>query len=150
VLNLEIRLATIADCDVIVDYNCRLAEETENKQLDRDAVTLGVSALLTDERKGRYFVACHQGQIVGQLMHTFEWSDWRNGDLWWIQSVFVDPDFRRQGVYRRLYQHLVQLSESDANVAGIRLYVEVENHRAQQTYENLGMSKPGYLVMDNL
>ena len=149
-IDIEIRRASSHDVDVIVDFNCRLAEETESKQLDEETVAHGVAALIDDDRKGLYFVACHDGQVVGQLMHTYEWSDWRNGDIWWIQSVYVHPDFRRQGVYRQLYQHLVTLSEADNDVAGIRLYVEVENDRAQRTYESLGMSKPGYLVMESL
>ncbi|MBM82148.1 MAG: GNAT family N-acetyltransferase [Planctomycetaceae bacterium] len=149
-LEVEIRTARPHDCDVIVDYNCRLAEETESKTLDRETVFKGVTTVISDNRKGRYFVACHNGQVVGQLMHTYEWSDWRNGDIWWIQSVYVNAGFRRQGVYRQLYEHLSRQAESSAGVAGIRLYVEVENDRAQATYESLGMRKPGYLVMESI
>jgi GNAT superfamily N-acetyltransferase len=147
-LNFEIRNATVDDLETIVDYNRRLASETEGKELDRPTIEAGVRAVLTDDRKGRYFVAVSNEEIIGQMMHTWEWSDWRNGDVWWLQSVYVRSDARRQGVFRSLYQHLARLAESEPNVVGLRLYVEVENEQAKQTYEQLGMHDAKYIVME--
>ena len=150
-LQITIRAATVADSEIIADFNCRLASESEGKQLDLHTVRRGVNALLSDDRRGRYFVACaDDGRIAGQLMHTFEWSDWRNGDIWWLQSVFVHPEFRRLGVFRKLLQHLEQLAESTPGVVGLRLYVENENVRAQETYRSLGFTEPQYRVMERL
>ena len=146
--NLEIRPAREDDWPTIADFNIRLAAESEDKSLDPTTVEAGVRALLSDPRKGRYFMACVDDRIVGQLMHTFEWSDWRNGDIWWLQSVYVHPDFRRQGVFRSLNAHLEQLASETPGVVGLRLYVENQNERAQQTYLSLGMAAPGYRVME--
>lgn len=146
-----IRPASVEDSEVITDFNCRLASETEDKQLDPETVRLGVQGLLNDARRGRYFVACTgDGRIAGQLMHTFEWSDWRNGDIWWLQSVYVHSDFRRQGIFRMLLQHLEQLAEATPDVVGLRLYVENENNRAQATYDSLGFADPQYRVMERM
>jgi ribosomal protein S18 acetylase RimI-like enzyme len=149
-LEFDIRDATPDDWEIIVDYNIRLAAETENKSLDRATIEAGVKAVLNDDRKGRYFVAVSDGQIIGQLMHTWEWSDWRNGDVWWLQSVYVRTDARRQGVFRSLYRHLASLAENDPKVVGLRLYVEIENERAKRTYEELGMKDAQYQVMESL
>lgn len=145
---LEVRPARPADWSVIVDFNCALAEESEGKKLDRTHVEPGVQALLADPRKGRYLLASFHGQIVGQLMHTYEWSDWRNGDIWWLQSVYVHPDFRRRGVFRALFEHLREAAHSDPGVVGLRLYVEEQNTRAHSTYSNLGFEPGGYFVME--
>jgi ribosomal protein S18 acetylase RimI-like enzyme len=148
---ITIRDATIDDADTIAEFNCRLALESEDKSLDPETVRAGVKALLSDARRGRYFVACgSDGRIVGQLMHTFEWSDWRNGDIWWLQSVYVHADFRRQGIFRKLHQHLEQLAESTPGVVGLRLYVENENARAQETYRSLGLVDSCYTVMQRI
>jgi ribosomal protein S18 acetylase RimI-like enzyme len=148
-MSVNIRLATADDWPIIVDFNCRLAEESEGKSLDRAHVEPGVKALLADPRKGRYFLAHDgNGQIAGQLMHTYEWSDWRNGDIWWLQSVYVHPDFRRAGVFRALFDHLKQQAENDPGVVGLRLYVEEQNERAHATYRNLGFEPGGYFVME--
>lgn len=119
-------------------------------RLDVSIVRRGIEALLADPSKGRYFVACHEKTPVGQLMHTWEWSDWRNGHIWWLQSVYVEPQFRRQGVFRRLYEYSLNQALADREVVGIRLYVERENGRAQETYRRLGMIDTGYFVMQNL
>ena len=145
-----VRSATAADLDTIVDFNARLAEESEGISLDRETLREGVRALLEDSARGSYYVACADGGGVGQMMHTREWSDWRNGDIWWIQSVYVHPDHRRRGVCRALYAHLKALSASDPGVVGLRLYVERENGVAQATYARLGMRMAGYLVMQDL
>ena len=120
----SIRPAIPDDWPTIAQFNIHLAEETEGKPLDPDIIGPGVQAVLADERKGRYFVACREGEIVGQLMHTFEWSDWRNGNIWWLQSVYVAKNFRRLGVFRQLYQHLATAAaEAEAAAA---LIVETE------------------------
>ena len=146
-MTIEIRLANRDDWPTIVEFNCLLAEESEGKQLDRQHVEPGVQAILDDSRKGRYFVASVEGRIVGQLMHTYEWSDWRNGDIWWLQSVYVLPDFRRQGVFQALFERLRSEAEADPAVVGLRLYVEEQNTRAHETYRKLGLDNGGYFVM---
>ncbi|MFV0444514.1 MAG: GNAT family N-acetyltransferase [Planctomycetaceae bacterium] len=145
---IPIRPACGDDAATIVDFNCRLAWETEQKQLDREVVARGVAAVLADPRKARYFVACDGDRPVGQLMHTWEWSDWRNGDIWWLQSVYVHPDYRGRGVFRQLFEHLRQQAEVDPAVVGLRLYVEQDNTTAQEVYTRLGMSAPGYRVLE--
>lgn len=147
---LTIRPATPQDWPTIVDFNCRLASETEGKTLIPATITAGVQTLLADARHGRYFVACQQSRIVGQMMHTREWSDWRNGEIWWLQSVYIDPDFRRRGVFRTLYRHIVQIARQTPQVVGIRLYVERSNSRAIETYRSLEMDDAGYAVMERL
>ncbi len=149
-MSIEIRLAVPDDWPTIVDFNCRLAEESEGKTLDRAHVEPGVKAVLADPHKGRYFIASIAGRLVGQLMHTREWSDWRNGDIWWLQSVYVDCDFRRQGVFRALFDRLQSEAEADSGVVGLRLYVEEHNHRAHETYRDLGFMPGGYFVMEKM
>jgi GNAT superfamily N-acetyltransferase len=147
---ITIRDATLADAATIADNNSSMAMETEGRALAPDVIGPGVAALLGDPEMGRYWVAESAGQIVGQLMVTYEWSDWRNGGLWWIQSVYIAPDFRRQGVFSALYHHVESLAATEPDVCGLRLYVEDNNHRAQQTYEALGMVKPSYVVMESM
>jgi len=147
---LRIRDASTADADVLADFNSRMAEETEGRTLDQAVVGPGVAALLADSDKGRYWVAEIDGMVVGQLMVTYEWSDWRNGTLWWIQSVYIHPSFRRQGVFSALYQHVESLALAEPDVCGLRLYVEQGNTRAQRTYKKLGMVNPSYLVMESI
>ncbi len=147
---LRIREASPADGAVLADYNSRMAEETEGRALDQGKIAPGVAALLADRNKGRYWVAECGGEIVGQLMVTYEWSDWRNGTLWWVQSVYVHPAFRRKGVFSALYRHVESLASAEPDVCGLRLYVEQNNTRAQRTYEKLGMVKPKYLVMESI
>jgi ribosomal protein S18 acetylase RimI-like enzyme len=149
-MSIQIRLACPDDWPTIVDFNCRLAEESEGKTLDRAHVEPGVKAVLADPQKGRYFIAAIAGQPVGQLMHTREWSDWRNGDIWWLQSVYVHRDYRRQGVFRALFDRLQSEAEADPAVVGLRLYVEEHNTRAHETYRGLGMTPGGYFVMEKM
>src|SRR5262245_53677419 len=131
-----IRPATPADAAVVIEFNRLLALETEGKALDRALLTPGVKAGLADAHKGRYFLAEQGGTAVGQMGITYEWSDWRNGWMWWIQSVYVRPEFRRQGVFRALFEYVQQAARDDPEVIGLRLYVERDNHVAQRTYEN--------------
>ena len=149
-MNLRIREARPDDAATIAAYNAAMAEETEGKTLDPACVGPGVQALFDDPSRGRYWVADVDGVTVGQLMVTYEWSDWRNGMIWWIQSVYVQPERRRQGIFSALYRHVESLASAAPGVIGLRLYVEDNNVRAQQTYQALGMVKPGYLVMESL
>jgi GNAT superfamily N-acetyltransferase len=147
-MTLTVRQATPADATTIVEFNRLLAEESEGKTLDVDALAAGVAAVLADPRKGPYFVAEQDGTIVGQMQVTFEFSDWRNGWFWWIQSVYVLPEARRRGVFRTLYHHVAETAKSDPGVIGLRLYVERDNKRAHDTYLGLGMTWTDYLLME--
>jgi GNAT superfamily N-acetyltransferase len=143
-----VRAALPADVPQIIEFNCRLARETEGKDLDPAQVTSGVAAVLADPRKGLYFVAEDEGDIAGQIEVTFEWSDWRNGWLWWIQSVYVRAEYRRRGVFRALYGHVEALARADQTVIGLRLYVENGNRAALATYAQLGLKPAGYVVLE--
>jgi GNAT superfamily N-acetyltransferase len=145
---LTVRRATSADAAVVAEFNRRLAEETEGKTLDPGVLAAGVAAGLTDPVRALYFVAEEDGRVLGQAMVTFEWSDWRNGWIWWIQSVYVRAEARRQGVFRSLYQHIHQIAHRDPAVIALRLYVEQNNHSAQHTYGSIGMKPTGYLVYE--
>lgn len=136
---MHIRRATVTDLETIVDFNARLAEESEGLQLDRDRLRSGVAAVLEDESLGFYFIAEQDGSPIGQLALTFEWSDWRNGMFWWLQSVYVVAERRRSGVLRALYDHVLELAR-DSGVCGVRLYVEQGNRAAQDAYLRLGFS----------
>lgn len=149
-MNITIRDATAEDKDTIANFNSRMAVETEGRSLNEGIIGPGVARLIDDMSKGRYWVAQQGGQIIGQIMVTYEWSDWRNGTLWWIQSVYVHPDYRRRGVFSALYRHVESLAKVEPDVAGLRLYVENANKRAQRTYESLGMVDPGYRVMESI
>ena len=149
-MELTVRDAGPDDAAVIAAYNSAMAEETEGKSLDPDIIGPGVANVLADGGRGRYWVAEKNGVVVGQIMVTYEWSDWRNGNLWWIQSVYVPPEWRRKGVFSTLYHHVESLAAADPEAIGLRLYVEENNTRAQHTYEALGMVKPNYLVMEAL
>jgi GNAT superfamily N-acetyltransferase len=149
-MKFSVREARRGDAAVIADYNAAMAIETEGKALDPAAVGPGVEALFDNPSGGRYWVADDGEKIIGQLMVTYEWSDWRNGMIWWIQSVYVRSEWRRQGVFSALYHHVESLASEAPGVIGLRLYVEDNNVRAQQTYEALGMIKPGYVVMESL
>ena len=142
-----VRNARPADAALIADFNVKMALETEDHVLDPAVVEPGVQAILKDAAKGNYFVAESDGDVVGCLLITHEWSDWRNGDLWWIQSVYVQPDARGQGVFRKMYQH-VEAAAKAAEARGIRLYVERENANAQATYRKMGMDETPYRVME--
>lgn len=147
-MELHIRDASTDDAKSIVDFNSRMALETEGRELDPELIGRGVAAILADANKGRYWVAEADGNVVGQIMVSYEWSDWRNGMLWWIGSVYVHEDYRRKGVFSALYRHVESLAQQDQEACGLRLYAEQDNERAHQTYLKLGMVKPGYLVME--
>ncbi len=147
---IEIRQATSADVAIIADFNIALCQETEGRELNRTTVLEGVRRLVAEPMRGRYFVATIDGEVVGQTAHTFEWSDWRNGEIWWIQSVYVHPLHRSIGVFRTLFAHIKQLAEADADCCGIRLYMERENDSARCSYQRLGFSEAGYEVFEFL
>ena len=140
----SVRRATLDDLETIVRLNAAMALETEAKTLDQDTLRAGVGRLLGDDLRGFYLVAESAGQIVGQLMVTFEWSDWRNAYFWWIQSLYVAPEFRRKGVYRLLESSVKSRTQQKGDVCGIRLYVDRDNLVAQRVYINLGMNLARY------
>jgi ribosomal protein S18 acetylase RimI-like enzyme len=143
-----IRNAKPKDIEIIAEYNIKMALETENKYLDKEIIIAGVSSIINDSSKGMYWVMEMNKIIIGQLMVTYEWSDWRNGMMWWIQSVYVPKEQRRQGVYSQMYNNLLELAQLDSECCGIRLYVEKENKKAQKTYKKLGMKNAGYEIME--
>jgi GNAT superfamily N-acetyltransferase len=154
---LRIREAEPADAAALARWARAMALETEHKVLDLETVQAGVAAGIADPLKARYFIAMQDaavagretiGSAIGTLMLTREWSDWRNGDWWWIQSVYVDPAHRRQGVFAALYRHVEQLARATPGVIGLRLYVERDNIRAQSTYASLGMVDAGYRIFE--
>lgn len=146
----SIRLAEQHDAELLAIWAQTMALETEHKHLDAGMVLKGVQAGISDAKRARYFIAMSGDKPAGTLMLTTEWSDWRNGDWWWIQSVYVHPDYRRQGVFQSLYQHIKTLAEQASDVCGLRLYVEHDNKTAQRTYEKLGMEDAGYRMMEVL
>jgi GNAT superfamily N-acetyltransferase len=143
-----VRPATLADVPLLAAGNGAMALETEGRALDRDLVERGCRAVVEDAAKGFYLVAERGGVALGQLLVTYEWSDWRCGTFWWIQSVYVVPEARRTGVYRALYAHLVERARADGSVCGLRLYAERENARAHATYEALGMARAHYVMYE--
>ncbi|HLP16723.1 MAG TPA: GNAT family N-acetyltransferase [Bacteroidota bacterium] len=143
-----IRDARPGDCEAIADFNIAMAFETEHLALDRARVTEGVRAVLSDATKGRYIVAEIDGCVAGQLMVTYEWSDWRNGMFWWIQSVYVDNAYRGRKIFSALYAHAKREAIAQGS-CGLRLYVEEENKVAQRTYSKLGMTLTPYEMMED-
>jgi ribosomal protein S18 acetylase RimI-like enzyme len=147
-MELKIREAALSDAPLIAAFNLLLAEESEGLRLEAAIVQAGVTGMLKDPAKGLYYVAEAEGAVVGQVMITYEWSDWRNGHIWWIQSVYVKPEFRRAGVFRALFNHLRTLAQTRKDVCSLRLYVHAENTRASQSYERLGMTRTQYEVFE--
>ena len=147
--DLRIRRAISSDAPVIAAFNAAMARETEHLELDPIRLLTGVEAVLADPAKGFYTVAeSGAGQVIGQLMITFEWSDWRNGNFWWIQSVYVDAPARGTGVYKRLYEYIRHAAAEAGNVCGLRLYVERDNTRAQEVYRRQGMQATAYQMFE--
>ncbi len=143
-----VRQATTNDHESIVQFQLAMAHETEGIELHQPTVIKGVEAVLNDSNKGNYYVTEIDGKIVGSLLTTFEWSDWRNGTILWIQSVYVLPEFRRKGIYRNMYAHLKEKVMSDDKLNGIRLYADKSNLPAQKTYEKLGMNQDHYVTFE--
>lgn len=161
---IAIRDAVVDDAPAIVDFQLRMARETEDMDLDRAICSAGVQAVFADPSRGRYLVAEATQQsdddaasapektvdktVIGSLMITDEWSDWRNGTVWWIQSVYVDSSARGQGVYRRMYEHIRQQVATRDDLCGVRLYVDLRNAAAQQVYSRLGMNSDHYKLFE--
>jgi ribosomal protein S18 acetylase RimI-like enzyme len=146
--DIPVRIARLADAEALVAFNRAMAWETERKELELETVTAGVDGLLRHPHRGFYVVAEAGGELAGSLMITFEWSDWRNATFWWIQSVYIRPEFRRKGIYRRLYDTVKQRARAEGGVCGFRLYVEKDNLGAQKVYKTLGMAESYYLMFE--
>lgn len=144
----QIRRAGPADAPVLAAFNQAMALETENKTLPDAVIQSGTWGLLDQPQYGFYVLAEADGVVVGSLMITFEWSDWRNGLFWWVQSVYVRPEFRRRGVYRALYNWVRDEARRSPQVVGLRLYVDDDNAGAQRTYEALGMTPCHYRLYE--
>ena len=144
---ITIRKAEPTDATVIAEFQVKMAWETESYKLDPETVTKGVDAVFKDPSKGKYYVADSDGKVIASLLITFEWSDWRNTNVWWIQSVYVLPEFRRKGVFRSMYS-VIKEESTKAGIPGLRLYVELNNIRAQKTYRSLGMNSDHYALFE--
>jgi len=140
---LTVRKAIPEDAVSIIEFQLNMAWETEKTALDRETVTKGVNAVFSDPNKGEYYVTQDEDRVVASLLITYEWSDWRNCNVWWFQSVYVVPGYRRQGIFRKMYQFIKERAEK-LGVAGLRLYVETGNVQAMKTYEALGMTGEHY------
>jgi GNAT superfamily N-acetyltransferase len=145
---LSIRRAEPVDADIIAAFNQAMAVETEGRRLDGATLAAGVRAVLRDPARGLYYLAERGGAVVGPLLLTYEWSDWRNGWFWWIQSVYVAPAARGGGVYRGLHEHVAALARAAGDVCGVRLYVDAGNAAAQAVYRRLGMAVTNYRLFE--
>jgi GNAT superfamily N-acetyltransferase len=150
--SVEVRIASGSDLDVLVNFSAAMAMETEGRRLDRTRLRRGVDAVLESTERGFYVVGERHDlgscTVVGQLLVTYEWSDWRNATFWWIQSVYVHTAWRRQGVYRRMHRHVLDMARARQDVCGVRLYVDEHNETAQQVYRRVGLLPAGYLVFE--
>jgi L-amino acid N-acyltransferase YncA len=143
-----VRVATQLDITKITEFQLKMALETENLLLDKTILTNGIGNLFKDASKGKYYVAEENREVIGCLMTTYEWSDWRNGNVLWIQSVYIDREHRAKGVYKKMYEHLKQLVIISHEYRGIRLYVDKTNLNAQKVYQQLGMNGEHYQVFE--
>ena len=146
--SIQIREGRLEDVPVIVEYNQRMAMETEGKELNPETLAKGVEQGLLQPEKCQFFVAEVNRAVIGQAMVTYEWSDWDNRDLWWIQSVYVHPDHRHQGIFTKLYRHIESLAREGDKVRALRLYVKEDNTVGQTVYKKLSMSYTGYHVYE--
>ena len=144
---ISIRKANTRDADAIIDFQKKMAWETEKLKLVPDTVEKGVNAVFANKALGQYWIAEEDGNTIASLLITYEWSDWRNSNVWWFQSVYVVPDYRRKGIFRSMYNHIKDEADKQ-NIAGLRLYVETNNTRAQRTYEALGMQNEHYTMFE--
>lgn len=147
---ITVREAVASDAELIAQFNIAMAVETENKQLDSATVVAGVNHVFAHPGEGFYLTALVNDEVAGCLLITREWSDWRNNLMWWIQSVYVKPEWRRRGLYSSLYYKVKEFAEAQDDVCGYRLYVEKENTRAQATYNSLGMTETHYHMYEEL
>jgi GNAT superfamily N-acetyltransferase len=147
-IEIIIRPARESDAPVLARFNVLLAAETEQLTLEPERVLAGVRALFADPAKGLYYVTECRGELVAQLMITYEWSDWRNGNIWWIQSVYVRQDFRGQGLFQQLFRYVQELAHAKKDVCSIRLYLHHDNQRARRSYAALNMQPTHYQIME--
>lgn len=145
---MTIREATPADLTILVSFQMKMAQETEGIQLDQQILTKGINELFNHPERGKYYVATENNIVLGCLMITYEWSDWRCGTVLWIQSVYIDAAHRAKGVYSAMYQYFQQRVMNDSSLRGIRLYVDKSNKKAQRTYERLGMNGDHYATYE--
>lgn len=145
---MRIRKAILDDVHILTRFNSEMALETENLELDQDVLGAGIKTVIEDPGHGYYLLLELEDKVRASLLITYEWSDWRNGQFWWIQSVYVEPEFRRQGLFKKLYSKIKTEAENDPACAGLRLYVEKNNARAQQTYLDLGMQQTHYQMFE--
>jgi ribosomal protein S18 acetylase RimI-like enzyme len=145
---INVRFAIPDDAADIVEFQLKMALETESLTLNPDIVRKGVAAVFEDNSKGKYLVAEYDGEVVSSMMLTTEWSDWRNNTFLWIQSVYVMPDFRKTGIFRKMYEFVKVMVENSPEYAGLRLYVEVDNKKAQEVYNRLGMTGEHYRMFE--
>ena len=145
---IEIRKGQLEDRDLIARFQVEMAWETECYKLDDETVKKGVEAVLKNDAYGVYYVAVVDNLVAGSLLTTYEWSDWRNGTVLWIQSVFIDPNYRKSGVYNQLYSYIRDIVDADESLKGIRLYVDETNERAREVYRRLGMNGEHYRVFE--
>ena len=145
---MRVREASLADASIVIEFNRLLALETEGKALALELLAPGVKACLADPGKGRYWLAEDDGKILGQMGISYEWSDWRNGMFWWIQSVYVRPEARRRGVFRTIFEYIQEAARREPDVIGLRLYVDEGNKSAQETYFRLGLERTGYFLLE--
>lgn len=143
-----VRKAKSEDLNSILKFQLAMARETEGIDLEQSTVEKGVASVLKDSTKGNYYVAEKNGKVIGSLLTTFEWSDWRNGTVLWIQSVYVEPEFRRKGVYSKLYGHVKNLVVENDDLKGIRLYADKSNEGAHKVYQKLGMTPDHYVTFE--
>ena len=148
--DVTIRTAIQADIDIIAKFNIAMAKETENKDLEPAVIQEGVANLFTNSRYGFYVVAETDHRVIASLMITYEWSDWRNGIFWWVQSLYVLPEYRRKGVFKEMYNWIRKQAQNSKGVCGIRLYVEQDNTTAQKAYQTLGLERTTYGVFEEL
>jgi ribosomal protein S18 acetylase RimI-like enzyme len=144
---ITIRKASPGDAEAIIDFQQKMAWETEEMTLETEIVSKGVKAVFASQVRGQYWVAEDESGVVASLLITYEWSDWRNASVWWFQSVYVLPSHRRRGIFRSMYLHIRKEAEKEG-IAGLRLYVETNNTRAQKTYEALGMKREHYAMYE--
>ncbi len=145
---INVRLANKSDIDFIVQFQLAMALETENLLLNSEILEKGVRAVFDDNTKGQYFVATIEEVVIASLLITYEWSDWRNSTVIWLQSVFVKPEYRKNGVFKLLYSHIYSLMQSNVKYSGIRLYVDKTNNNAMKVYQNVGMNGEHYQVFE--
>lgn len=145
---IQIRIANAEEISTIVDFQLKMALETENLLLSEKILQEGVSEVFKNHEKGKYYVALCENKIVASLLTTFEWSDWRNSTIIWLQSVYVIPEFRKKGIFKQMYEHIKKIVESSSNYCGIKLYVDKTNIKAQKVYDSVGMNGEHYITYE--